>query len=147
MLEFLQNKDPLFWIAIAMILFNILKRFRGDTGEKDTDHGNCILVKDRAHFDSLLDEAKSKPVIVDFFATWCPPCKLAAPVFAKWSKQYPNVCFLKVDVDKAKDVAKHCQITAMPTFSMYLNKKNVDTKQGWQEESIRSMLLKHIKES
>ena len=58
-----------------------------------------------------LDEYKqitqgSQPVAVDFYATWCGPCKMIGPKFVDLAKQYEGkITFLKVDVDKASDVS------------------------------------------
>lgn len=43
-----------------------------------------------------------KQVVVDFTATWCPPCRVIAPVFAEFAKKIPDAVFLKVDVDELK---------------------------------------------
>lgn len=55
-------------------------------------------------------------VVIDFFATWCGPCKVIAPKFEELSKLYPTITFLKVDVDESGELAEKYNIRAMPTF-------------------------------
>lgn len=55
-------------------------------------------------------------VVIDFFATWCGPCKTIAPVFEKLAQIYPSISFLKVDVDESAELAEKFEIQAMPTF-------------------------------
>lgn len=58
-----------------------------------------------------------KPVIVDFYATWCGPCKRVAPVLAKLQKEYGgDIQIYKVDVDKSPQVSAAFGIKSMPTF-------------------------------
>ena len=66
-------------------------------------------------------EAGGKLVVVDFFATWCGPCKAIAPFIADLEPQMENVVFLKVDVDEAEDAAVEYDISAMPTFKFIKN--------------------------
>lgn len=54
-------------------------------------------------FDSVVSKGV---VLVDFFATWCGPCKMIAPVLEKLSAQYSTVNFVKVDVDESGDIAQ-----------------------------------------
>jgi thioredoxin 1 len=55
-------------------------------------------------------------VVIDFFATWCGPCKTIAPAFADFGKEYPKVTFLKADVDVAEVLASKYNVSVLPTF-------------------------------
>lgn len=58
-----------------------------------------------------------KPVIVDFSAEWCGPCKRQAPILEKIARQYEGkIDIYKVDVDKTKDVARFFNVSSIPTF-------------------------------
>ncbi|KAJ6790028.1 hypothetical protein PWT90_05255 [Aphanocladium album] len=61
-------------------------------------------------------------VVVDFFATWCPPCKLIAPEFQKLAAQHGidgQFAFAKVNVDEARDISEKYGIRSMPTFLFF----------------------------
>lgn len=61
-----------------------------------------------------------KIVVIDFFATWCPPCKELAPYFEKWANTYKNeVDFQKVDIDKDQMMADENNIEAVPTVIIF----------------------------
>ncbi|KAJ2506670.1 thioredoxin trx1 [Coemansia sp. RSA 1694] len=82
---------------------------------------SVITVKDKKHFNELI---KSNPkVAIDFTATWCGPCKVIGPKFANLAGQFPEVAFLKVDVDEVSEVAQAQSITAMPTFQFFIEGK------------------------
>jgi thioredoxin 1 len=55
-------------------------------------------------------------VVIDFFATWCGPCKKIAPAFEQLATVYPSIVFLKVDVDELAELVDKYSIQAMPTF-------------------------------
>lgn len=96
----------------------------------------------------LVAELGSAFLIIDFYATWCPPCRSAAPVFAQWSKDYKqsDFIFAKVDVDRARSVASHYRVRAMPTFKI-LNSQGVEIKSvtGWRKSEIQSFLSEKSK--
>lgn len=54
-------------------------------------------------------------VVVDFFATWCGPCKMIAPLLDKFAAEYSQAKFIKVDVDEFGELAQEYEVSSMPT--------------------------------
>ncbi len=62
------------------------------------------------------------PVVCDFWATWCGPCRMLAPVFEKVSEEYEGkAVFVKVDVDDNENLARKCGITSIPNVILFKN--------------------------
>merc|ERR1711874_452667 len=82
------------------------------------------IVESQADFDAAING--NTLVCVDFFATWCGPCKMIAPKLEAMSKEFEGkVIFLKVDVDELEDLAASQEVKAMPTFSFFKGGKNL----------------------
>lgn len=73
-----------------------------------------------------------KIVVIDFWATWCGPCKMIGPVFEKISdtKAGETLGFYKVDVDEQSQIAQEVGIRAMPTFVFFKNGEKIETVVG-----------------
>ncbi|XP_074661371.1 thioredoxin-like protein 1 [Tubulanus polymorphus] len=108
--------------------------------------GNLKVLNDDAEFQTELNSAGSKLVVVDFFATWCGPCHQIAPVFEGYATKYSNAVFLKVDVDKLTVVTNRFNITAMPTFTFFKNKVKVDEIKGADPVALEEKIKKHYQE-
>ncbi|PVH77541.1 thioredoxin-domain-containing protein [Cadophora sp. DSE1049] len=98
-----------------------------------------------SHFNAL--KSSSDLLIIDFYATWCGPCKAISPVFARLATSHSpsstsssssgsGIIFAQVDVDKAKDVAQTCGITAMPTFQFYRGGRKIDEVKGADSQQL-----------
>ncbi|CCC70060.1 hypothetical protein NCAS_0D04790 [Naumovozyma castellii] len=78
--------------------------------------------------------------VIDFFATWCNPCKAMIPVISKLIKEHPEVTFYKVDVDESPEIAKHCNVTAMPTFVFAKDGKLLGTVVGANPAALEEQI-------
>ena len=88
---------------------------------------------------------ESGVVVVDFFATWCGPCKMLAPVIDELSNELDNVNFVKVDIDQSMDLAQKFRIVSVPTLKVFKNGEEVDTLMGFMpKEVLKSKVEVHI---
>ena len=79
-------------------------------------------IESLSDYEKSISEAKPEQLIlIDFYATWCPPCKAIAPFLDELSDEHVDVVFLKVDVDKVKEVAIKEDVKSMPTFMCYVD--------------------------
>jgi thioredoxin len=77
-------------------------------------------------------------IILDFFADWCGPCKKLGPVFSELSNQYSNITFIKIDTDSAEELAKHYNVSALPTVIYINNGEVVSIIKGFNMDKIKS---------
>jgi thioredoxin 1 len=76
----------------------------------------------------------------DFSATWCGPCRMIAPIFKELSDAFPNVVFLKVDVDENPETAAKYEVSAMPTFLFIKRGEVVDKVMGANAAALQKLL-------
>jgi thioredoxin 1 len=83
-----------------------------------------------------------KPVMVDFYAEWCGPCKMAAPIIDQLADEFADkAAIVKVDVDANNELAGKYGVMSIPTVIIYKDGKEVDRKIGFPGEAgYRSML-------
>jgi len=94
----------------------------------------------------VLERSRQHPVLVDFWAAWCGPCKMLMPVLAKLAEEYQGKFFLaKVNSDEQQELASQYGIRSLPTVKLFVNGEAVDEFMGVQPEStIRALLDRHI---
>ena len=71
-------------------------------------------------------------VVVDFWATWCGPCKMIAPIVEELDEEMSNVKFIKVDVDKNLQIANQYKIVSIPTLKIFKDGKLINTLIGFK---------------
>ena len=87
---------------------------------------------------------KDGVVLVDFFATWCGPCKMISPIVEEVSNEIDNVTFIKVDVDISGDIASKHGIMSIPTIMLFKNGKLVDKQVGFvNKENLLNFINKN----
>ena len=91
---------------------------------------NMVTELTDANFLSTLQTAKT-PVLVDFSASWCQPCKALAPTIDKVAGEYKGrMAVYKIDIDSAQDTAANLQILSVPTCIFFRDGKEVDRFTG-----------------
>ena len=90
--------------------------------------------------------AVSSPLLViDFYATWCGPCKMLAPVLEEVSVNYPDVTFVKVNVDEEEDLARQFRISVIPTLVFVKNGEVVKSSTGYMDADALSALVDSVR--
>lgn len=99
-------------------------------------------IESRQQFDEIIKY--DGLVVVDFFATWCGPCKIIAPMLDKFSNEYQQVKFIKVDVDEQGDIARDYEISSMPTILYFKQGKVVHKVLGANPSGIKQGIAANV---
>ena len=83
-----------------------------------------MLVITSANFEKEVLHS-SKKIIIDFWASWCGPCRVVAPTFAALSNEMPDVVFAKLNVDEEGELAYRFNVQSIPTFLIFKHGKEV----------------------
>ena len=91
--------------------------------------GAPIHIRSVSQFESYLE--REEPVVIDFWATWCVPCKITGPVFDRVSRQFAGkVNFLKVNTEELGSISNAFGIRSIPTILVMLNGEVIDSHIG-----------------
>lgn len=101
-----------------------------------------IQVKD---FEEKIIKSKL-PVLLDFYAEWCGPCKMAEPVLEELSKTYSGKLeVMKIDVDKSSKLAEKFQVMSIPTTIVFKSGQELDRQIGFAgKESFENLIKKAL---
>lgn len=105
-----------------------------------------IIVIDELNFaEQVIEQSFKVPILVDFWAEWCAPCKALMPVLSKLAKEYQGQFLLaKINTDEQRQLAIQYNIRSIPTLKLFRNGQVVEDTMGAQSESvIRAMIDRH----
>ena len=106
---------------------------------------NIINVNEETFMSEVVEVSKTKPVIVDFWAPWCEPCKTLTPLLEDAVKGYEQKLILaKIDIDKNQNIAAQLRIQSIPTVYTFFEGKVVD---GFQGAKSNSEIIEFVKKS
>ena len=91
-------------------------------------------------FSKILSD--EKPVLVDFHAEWCGPCKMMAPELKRFAESHKDVRVLKVDIDKNRATAEHFNIQGVPTLILFKKGKVLWRQSGAMNAQQLSGIVK-----
>ena len=101
-----------------------------------------IVKKMKGNFQKLING--DRPVLIDFHAEWCGPCKMQAPIIKQLAEEVGDqVRIIKIDVDKNPAIAQRYQVRGVPTMALFKNGQLVWKQSGLQR---KAQLLAVIKE-
>lgn len=98
-----------------------------------------IFLENEQDFFNLIN---NELVLVDFYATWCGPCRMISPLIDEVAKENTNLTVVKVDVDKYPNIATKYGIMSIPTLKVFKNGKEEKTSIGYIEKDVIKDLLK-----
>lgn len=101
------------------------------------------------NFQDTLNNEDSLPVLVDFFAEWCGPCKMAAPVIDKLSGDYEGkMVIAKLDVDQNNSIAAKYGVMSIPTVIVFKDGEEVDRQIGFPgEDGYKAMIERNLEDA
>ncbi|KAF3942053.1 Thioredoxin [Dactylella cylindrospora] len=107
-----------------------------------------VTISSEAQLNQLI--SSHSVVVIDFFATWCGPCKAIAPMYERLATSLTEankMVFTKVDVDQQRTIAQKHEITAMPTFVLYRNGAEADRVRGGEMQKLVGLVRNLLSES
>jgi len=105
-----------------------------------------VLHLNSESFKELLKN-ESRPILVDFWAEWCAPCRMLAPIIDRLAERYSDkIVFAKVNVDECPDIAMQYGIMAIPTLILFIRGVEVDRIVGLvPEKQIEALIKNYLK--
>lgn len=93
----------------------------------------------------FLEQVKEGVTVVDFYATWCGPCKMLSPVLEELEEDRSDFKVVKIDVDKEESLAREFGIMSVPTLILFKDGKEISKKVGFMPKELLSSWINENK--
>ncbi|ORX86890.1 thioredoxin-like protein [Anaeromyces robustus] len=111
----LKTTFPKLVVPLAVNRFNLTQNF------KRFNSTSRLIEATDGTFNKLISGPKDKTILVDFYANWCGPCKMLAPIMEEIVEEDENKVLVKVNIDECRKTALEHNITTIPTVQLYKN--------------------------
>ena len=96
-----------------------------------------------ANFEELVNSGK--PMVLDFWAEWCGPCKMIGPIFEEVAGELTNAKFVKANVDECPNLAGKYRVASIPTIMVFKNGAPIETLVGFMpKDQLKNAIAKHL---
>ncbi len=96
-------------------------------------------IKTEQEFEKEIQKTK---VVVDFYASWCGPCRMLAPIIEELSQELNQINFIKVDIDELENLPKQFEVMSIPTIILFENGKLIKRNIGYiEKEELKKFIL------
>ncbi|XP_071735046.1 thioredoxin H2-like [Rutidosis leptorrhynchoides] len=114
-------------------------------GDTPSEESRVIEFHSSNRWQLHYNQSKQSPklMVVDFSASWCGPCKTLEPFIRSLASKFPDIDFIKIDVDELQDVTKEFCVTAISTLVLLKQGKEVERVIGAKEDELERKILKN----
>lgn len=88
----------------------------------------AVIELNKENFNEIINTEKT--ILIDFFATWCGPCRMVSPIVDEIAEEYPEYVVAKVDVDQNPELAAQFKVMSIPTLVVIKDKKVINQSAG-----------------
>lgn len=88
----------------------------------------AVIELNKENFNEIINTEKT--ILIDFFATWCGPCRMVSPIVDEIAEEHPEYLVAKVDVDQNPELAAQFQVMSIPTLVVIKEKKVINQSAG-----------------
>lgn len=125
-------------LVVAFVILNIYARAKMKSIPSVADHKNILTLTDK----NFQQQTKNKVVIVDFWAAWCAPCRMMAPILNDVANELSgNSAVGKINIEEQKSLADKFNVRSIPTLILFQNGKEVKRFVGIKQKDF---ILKEI---
>lgn len=130
-------------LIVALLLINMFLNSKNTTKPEEVLENstvNAIAVTNENFEEEVLNS--QKPVLVDFYANWCEPCKKSLPIIEEVAKENNNIKVVTINIDEAKKLKEQYEIKSIPTLVLIQNGKETARQTGFTSKSDILELIK-----